>query len=171
MIDPYKIKEKDLPLIVLADDRRGLFGFLIKSHSRGNYNHIMEMHKPGYFATQDPTGYREIPVKKYLKSFIILKFWSIPLLGEALRKKWKEIIQADLNAPWVDRKYDYLGIIGQFLRIRWLNDPHLYYCSERVAKHLSFIIDIKLAHPTPSELNKYFKKDKRFKVYGRWFGD
>ena len=171
-IDPTKIPEADLPLICLADDRRGLLGFFIKSHTSGNYNHVQEMHEVGQFATQDPVGYREVPLERYLKPFMLLKFWKVKNLTEAQRKFWLEIIRLDLDAPWKDRRYDWIGIFGQILKIPWLNNPHLKYCSERVADHLrkSKIKDLP-EHPTPSALNMIFNLNEIFEVYGYWIQD
>ena len=123
IIDPRDVIKDDLPLIVFTDDRRGLFGYLIKSHSKGNYNHVMEMHRPAFFASQNPTGYKEIPVESYMKDYINMKFWSYTKATELQKEMWITYIKDDLNSPKRLREYDWLGIIGQALRIPWLNNP------------------------------------------------
>lgn len=171
-IDPLTIPEKDLPLIVLSDDRRGFLGFGIKAHTHGNYNHAMVMHKKGYFASQNPGGYKEIPLETYLKPHITLKFWQYTNMSAKKKKALLKAIQSDLKAPWYKTKYDYLGIVGQFLRIRWLNNPWASYCSERVAVYCRKIWKLIIRYkPSPSELNEDFKKIVKMKVYGYYLPD
>lgn len=171
-IDPYEFGEELLPIAVLTDDRRGWLGFLIKNHSAGNYNHAMELHETGYFASQDPGGYREVAIRDYKKPFILMKFWAIKNATLEQKKLWKEIIEADLNAPWRLRAYDFLGIIGQALNLPWLQNPHKRFCSERVAEHLRMVFNVDLPkHPTPSGLNELFKEDANMECVGYYFMD
>ena len=88
VINIREIEEKDLPLIILSDDRRGFLGWGIKSHSGGNYSHIMEYHKLGFFASQNFNGFREVPIEKYLKSRYLLKVWKYKDLSDEKKKKW-----------------------------------------------------------------------------------
>ena len=170
IINPLKVKQEDLPLIVLCDDRRSFFGWFIKSHSKGNYNHIMEFSEPGQFVSQDPAGYREVDVETYMKPFILMKFWSYENITEAQKKCLHEIIEADLNAPWRFRSYDWLGLVGQLLHIKWLQNPHKRYCSERVAEHLRFVFKIEIPkHPTPSGINSILENIPGMKIQGYWF--
>jgi hypothetical protein len=172
IIDPYTILESKLPLIVCVDDRRSLLGFLIKSHSGGNYNHICEFHQTDLFASQDPQGYREVPISNYIKPYLLMKFWSVKDITDKQKKLWREIIEADLNAPWKFRAYDILGFLGQALNIPWLQNSHKKYCSERVASHLIDVFDMDLPkYPTPSALNEVFKKMPNMEVMGYYFQD
>lgn len=167
MIDPLLIDEKDTPLIVLVDDMRGFFSWVIKHHSHGNYSHVMLMIKPGYFATQSLLGFREVKVKAYMKNNIRLKFWQvIGLIGEE-RQKIIERVNKDLRAPWWKRRYDFLGILGQFIGFRWINNPWTRYCSERVRDYFQDILNIPI-HPSPSEINAICKTNTRMKEFGIW---
>ncbi len=169
MIYPSELKEKDLPLIVLADDRRGWIGFLVKRHSHGVYNHIMEMVYPLHFVSQDLSGYREVDVDTYTKHNMTLKFWRIKDTTEKQKQLWSDRVQANLDAPWLNRRYDFLGIIGQILRIRWLQNSHTKYCSERIADRLRAVFQIDVPKwLTPSEFNDYMKNNERFECYGYW---
>lgn len=160
------------PIVVIVDDRRSFLGFLIKSHSHGNYSHIMEINDMGYVASQDFVGFRERPIEDYMKSHHFLKFWEYKDLTEEQKDKWLTLIQADFDAPWKARRYDILGIIGQFFHIRWLQNPHLKYCSERVATHMRMVFGMDIpTQRTPSELNKIFKESGKMKVGGYWFYD
>ena len=173
MIDPLKIKESDLPLIVLSDNLQGFFAWITKVHTHGLYSHVMEMHQPGYFASQSISGYKIIPVRKYMLPKYRLKFWKINDMSNTKAREWKKLIAKDLKAPWWVRRYDFIGVgLGQLLKIKWLNNPWTKYCSERVAIHLRKIFGFLIPkHPSPSDLNKLFERSQRYQVYGRWFVD
>ena len=170
-VDPLNIPEKDLPLIVLSDDLRSILNWGIRWHTRGIYSHVMEMHKAGKFATQTFT-FREVPAEKYMKNYMRLKFWRINKLTPTQKKKWKEYVWADHNAPWIRRRYDFLGVLlGQFLGIRQIQSPFCKYCSERIADRLSLLGHYPPIKPNPTELNEYFEENENFEVYGRYFVD
>ena len=170
IVDPRKIKESDLPLVILVDDRRGLLGFLIKWHSKGNYNHICEMHVPGFVASQDPVGFRKKPIESYMRPFYHLIFWKHGSMTEDQKQKWTQVIKDELNLPWWKRRYDYLGILGQMLHIRWIQNPFIKYCSERVAENMRKVFQLLIPkHRTPSEMNMTFHGIKEMKVFGYWF--
>ena len=169
LIYPSEIKDKELPLIILVDDRRGWIGFLIKRHSSGVYNHIMEMAYPLTFVSQDLVGFREVDVDSYTKPHMTLKFWRVKDMTVAESKTWTDRVQADLDAPWLNRRYDILGFIGQILRIRSLQNSHTKYCSERVADRLRTVFQLEVPKwLTPSEFNDYMKNNDRFECYGHW---
>ncbi len=166
---PSELTEKDLPLIILADNRNGWIGFLIKRHSSGVYSHIMEMAYPLHFASQDVVGYREVAVENYTKSHITLKFWRVKDMTAGEKTLWIAAVQADLDAPWVARRYDFWGIIGQALKIRWLQNSYTKYCSERVADRLRSVFQFSIPKwLTPSEFNDFMNKHERFECIGYW---
>ena len=172
IINPYDIPEDKLPLIVCVDDRRSLLGFLIKSHSGGQYNHICEFHRLDTFVSQDPQGYREVPINNYMKPYLLMKFWSVKSATAKQKDLWWDIIEADLNAPWKFRAYDFLGFLGLALNIPWLQNPHKRFCSERVAEHLIKVFNMDLPrHSTPSALNEAFKTMPNMELLGYFFQD
>ena len=63
IVDTHSILNKDLPLIVLADDLRSFLGWGIKAHTSGQYSHIMAMVEPGMFASQGWV-FDSIPMEK-----------------------------------------------------------------------------------------------------------
>jgi hypothetical protein len=171
-IDPLKIPESDLPLIVCEEDRRSFLGWAIKSHSKGQYNHIMELFKPCTVASQDPGGFKEKPIDLYLKPQVFLKFWRYKGLTEDIKKDWLSNINNDLKQPWWRKRYDFLGILGQALNIKWIQSPWANYCSERVDKHIAKPLKICLSKgSTPSDINMAFNTNPKFEVYGYWFMD
>jgi len=171
-IDPLQIPESDLPLIVMEEDRRSFLGWAIKDHSKGNYNHICEMTKPGMVASQDPCGFKEKPIDVYLKPQIFLKFWRYMPLTAQIKETWLSGIDKELKQSGWARRYDFLGILGQAINVRWLQSPWAHYCSERVAEHIQKPLNIDIPKkPTPNDMNMAFNKDARFEVYGYWFMD
>lgn len=171
-IDPKKLKEDDLPLIVLSDDRRSFIGWAIKAHSSGNYNHIMELYRPETLASQDFRGFRELSIDKYMKSFMFLKFWRVKIMTKEQQEAWISSVKEDLLAPWRERRYDFLGLLGQLLPGKWtrsLNNPRTRYCSERVAVRLRKIFNSNIPkHPNPSELDELFKTMPEMECLGYW---
>ena len=173
IINPLNFKDEDMPLFVLSDDLRSFIGWGIKAHSGGNYNHIMIMVKPGYIISQG-VSYKEIPIKEYMKSSQMLKFWKYKNIIEQEKDFILTKAEADLKEPWWKRRYDYLGIVGQFFHIRWLNDPFRRYCSERVAEYLCLIKPIKEKipkKPSPADLNRLFNQIPEFEVVGYYWED
>jgi len=172
-INPLFITDKDLPLVVLVDDRRSFIGWGIK-HKSGNYCHIMEMHKPGFVASQNFNGFREIPIKKYMKPQMFLKFWKVEMTEEQ-RKDWISRINVDLTRKWFQKRYDFLGILGQALNIRWIQSPWAKYCSEQVGSRLRSVFNIPIKdlnlRRTPSEIDFFMKSYEKVKFtpYGYWW--
>ena len=172
-VDLTTIPEKDLPLFVFVDDRQALFSFGIKNHTKGNYNHAMIMYRPGYFASQDTAGYREVPIRKYMKVSMMLKLWKYKDITNKEKILLLNSIQAKLNVPWWKRRYDFLGLIGQMFRIPKLNNPWADYCSEDVRNHCAETLGFTHLplHPSPSGLNNEFKKMNSMEIYGYWWMD
>lgn len=166
LINIRDIKIEDLPLIVLVDNRRSWLGWSIKAHSEGNYNHVCEMHKLGMVASQDFCGFREVKIEKYLKPYIQMKFWK-PCLYEADKILWLEQIRRNLEKPWFKKMYDYLGIAGHLIKIKWVNIPWLKYCYERVRDNLVSFCDVRLPpQGTPSDINEACKEAEDIEYFG-----
>ena len=172
IINPLEIKSEDLPLIVFSDDLRGFFAWGIRVHTEGLYSHAMLMVTPKEVVTQGGT-YSEVPIEKYMSNRYRLKFWSIKNLTIYDKIRILDAVNEDLKQPWWRKRYDWLGVaIGQLFRVKWIQNPFTYYCSERVAKYLRLIPFLKdkiPAQPAPSKLNKLFKTLPELEVYGYWF--
>lgn len=172
IINPLNFKDEDMPLVVFSDDRRSFIGWAIK-HLTGNYNHSMFMRRPGYLLTQGFT-YKEIPIKEYMKPTQMLKFWRYKDIKDFEKELIFKKAQEDLKEPWWKIRYDYLGIVGQFFKVKWINDPWRRYCSERVAEYLRLILPIKdkiPKRPSPAELNKLFHTIEEFEEVGYYWED
>ena len=153
IINPLKdLKEEHLPIFVFFDDVRSFVSWLIRSHTKGNYNHVAMMVHLGKVASQTFGTYKEYSIEEYMRPKQILKFWRyksiVPFEASAIQRK----IEAKLSRPWWQRQYDYLGILGQFFKVNWLNNPWQTYCSEDMAECLRIIRPIKdkiPKHPSP----------------------
>lgn len=168
-IDPIKFTEADMPVIIIEEDRQGLLGGLIKWKSAGNYNHVEAMIRPGIVISQGPAGLKEIPIKDQLHPRIKMKFWKFCPQDPAEKIYFFEAIKKDLQKPWYRKRYDFLGILGQAIGIRWLQIPWRRYCSEIVAAWFRSIGRNSIpARPTPAELNEIFKKMPDMQVMGYW---
>ncbi len=166
MIDPRKIPEDRMPLIVLSDHSSGIIQWLIKVRTKSKYNHIMMLNRPGVFASQGNV-YSEVPLSRYMTDQSRLKFWRIKDLTKDERKLISERINTRLSLPKSKSGYDYLGILGFLIGFRWINSSAKPYCSENVMNILEGIIDLP-QHPSPEEIDVIFKKHPRLSVYGRW---
>lgn len=167
-INPLEFPDNLYPIICLCDNRQGFLSWLIKSHSSGNYNHICELYKKGIVATQNFDGYKEMPIKKYLTKPMFLKFWRIDMT-ELQQLTWLKMIRDDLDKVWWKRRYDFLGLIGQALHIRWLQSPFANYCSEKVNSRVRVLFNQCLDKPTPSEFDTFLKSFPPAKVLGYYF--
>jgi len=170
-VDPNKIGNNDLPLIVFSDHTSGIIQFLIKWKTKSAWNHVMVMHRPGFFASQG-NMFSEVPLSRYMKRQNRLKFLEIKNLTIVNRLLLLKRIERDLKAPWYKRFYDYLGIVGQAIGVKKVNSPGNMYCSERVANWLKALFTYIPKHPSPQNLNNVFSDHEQdFRVYGKWDGD
>lgn len=183
--DFENIPEADYPLIAFSDKTSGLIEFLIKFRTKGAYNHVMFLHRPGYFASQGNT-YSEAPLSRYMKKGNRIKLVQIVGLSPVQRKLIIESINKKLKLPGFMKLYNWLGIAGQATGLKWLSFPGLEYCSQDVPQHIKYMAiksmddeDVRKQvirnipkNPSPQELNEYFKnKPEHFKTYGKWEED
>lgn len=181
-VDPRFIFDDELPLIVLSDHTSGLVEWAIKMRTKSAWNHAMWMHRRGYFASQGNT-YSEAPLSRYMGRQNRLKMWAIIGLTPVTKKLIIASINKKLARPWWQKRYDWLGIVGQALGIKWINTPWLEYCSEDVPQHLKNVSEYLLEplasvfrqihrHTSPEDLNKFMEKHPEcFRVHGYWQGD
>lgn len=169
IIDPYKLDYCDMPMVVLCDNSNNFMSWVIKWKTKGIYNHIMNMINPFSFISQDPTGLHTVPLDKYLKRNMKLKFWVL-LFSKDIKDMIIEEINRDSKLPWYKTMYDFLGIFGQALGIKKLNNPFKMFCSERNAKYIRIGDPDYPIHGSPEDQNEYMKtKPEFYKVYGYWF--
>lgn len=184
-LDPRNIPEADFPLIVFSDHTSGLVEFAIKWRTKGGYNHTQWANRPGFFASQGNT-YSEAPIDRYMKKGNRLKYVEILGLTPVQKKFILASINKKLALPWYKKLYDWIGIAGQAVGIKWINTPGLEYCSEDVPQHLKYMAEKSMPedsalrkvimaipkHASPAEFNEYLKKHPDFfRTYGRWDSD
>jgi len=164
------IKQEHLPLIVFSDAVKTFLSYAIKHHTKGVYNHVMVMHKPGFVVTQNLDGFQELPIRVYMNGDHHLKLVS-PLGWDVY--KVQKAITFKLCAANKVKKYDFLGILGQLLGIAWLQSDKKEYCSETVIRFMQVGgVEYPNKHDNPSAVNKWMKQHKNlFKVYGYYVAD
>lgn len=157
--DVLNMNPDKLPVICLSDGQ-GLISWRIRAntgvnHKDGRYSHMFAMHKSGMCASQDIPRFKEKSIDEYLSGRYRVKFWRnmywTPLQRRAILNK----IQAT-----VDKRplYDFLGIVGFKLHLRWLSIPGLDVCSEKYNKiFLDCGLDYDMNNKSPAEWNRYFK--------------
>ena len=162
--DVLRISEKHLPLLVLSDNLWAWYGDVIKKHTKGEYNHAMWLYRPGILATQGAT-YHEADALDYMDGFRF-KLWHNPDWTGIERYNISKAIEAKLARRWWRRLYDPLGIVGQALRLPWLNNPWRDFCSESAAKMLREVEPKIARHPSPADLDRTCKASRRMECYG-----
>lgn len=161
-LDPRNLGPEDFPIIVLCDDLSGFVGWGIKSHTKGNYSHVFIMYEHGNVISQDFGGLHVKSIEKYLIPSQMLKFWRIKNLTVIEKRAILDAVQTRIHLPLVKRMYDYLGLVGQFFHIKWINSPWQTFCSEQV--NFDYIQPVPRARamnikePSPSELDAIFKQ-------------
>jgi len=167
-IEKSFIKIEDFPVIVLSDNMRSFFSFMIKKHTKGYYSHIMIMYEKDKLASQN-MFFRSVAIEEYLKPYIRLKFFGFKNLSPSQREIMIEAIKRDLKDKWYKRTYDFLGIFGHLIHIPKLNNPFKTYCTERVNKYLRLIGYNPPKHPTPAQMNRWLVENDDFSKLGYWF--
>ena len=171
-INPLELEESNLPIIIFEEDKQGMFSWAIRWHSKDNYNHTEIMVKLGKVVSQDPKGYRELPIEKILDKRTFMKFWQFDPVDRTEIDIITKQVEKDLLKPWYARRYDFLGLIGQLTGIRWIQSPFGKFCSESVAANLRLIPRLQKlipARPNPSELNKILKGMVDMKLLGYYW--
>ena len=153
---------------MLTDNLRSFISWGIRKHTHGNYSHIGLIVHPKMFASQ-LTTFREVPVEKYMKRYYRLKFYGLKA-NEETKQLIIQRVEKILSLPFYKRIYDYLGILGQFLRFRKLQNPFAYYCSEIITDILEPFHKFP-PRRTPSELNRLMANSPKFKYLGHFFID
>lgn len=173
-VNPGSFRQEDLPIIVLTDELRGFVGWAIKSHTQGNYGHVFILFKPGMALSQDFMGLRVRGLDEFMTPGMMLKFWRTKNLTPIEKAAIQTAVDTRINLPFVKRMYDYLGLVGQFFHIKWINSPWQTFCSEQV--NFDYIAPVPrtkvlgIKEPSPSELDAIFKAHPElFECMGFWW--
>jgi hypothetical protein len=167
--DVLDIPDELLPMPVLSDCLRSLFGAGIKIHTSGAYNHFMWLISKGVLASQNYI-FQKQPVSDYFKKYR-LKFWYCHSWTPDERKKIIDAITSDLNKSWYKRLYDPVAILGQAIYCDFIQLPFIDICSDK-GDYLSLVDpSYDLFHPDPEDVNRWLEKSGKYQVYGRYVPD
>lgn len=169
---------------IMLTAREGLFSRLIRRRTQGPWSHTM-LHLGGLRVVSQELLYHQRLANEV--SSPSYRVW----LYEAPAELWPLIrahVDRRLSQGWHRRLYDWLGVVGHALGLRWLHLPGRYYCSEDVAVVLAAIrehyaaddtlctrADTELLPPrrckTPSEVADWLERlrflDPRWRVH-KW---
>ena len=163
------------PLICYCDGG-SLFSLLIRLFDKSDRSHMQALIGPDEIASQGWT-FTSFPVShmaKYATKFIWNPDWTV-----SERALMIASVRMRLALPWWKRLYDVPGVIGEALKITWLQLPWFDFCSEAMANRMLGLVDPKfrqwlLQHPspTPREINQWTKAhNPPYKVYGWYIPD
>ncbi len=135
----YKTKTEMMqipgPAIVLTDNLFSFFAWAIRKHCHGFYNHSCWLLRAGVVVSQDGTLSKK-SLRQYLKGKNRVKIWRIKDLTQEQENLIRVQLEADAKSG---RWYDWLGIFGQLLGVRWLNFTGRSYCSEHAVGILKLV--------------------------------
>lgn len=163
--DILGVPQTEVPMLMLSDNLGSWVSRRIKAHTDGYYNHAMWMPRAGKVATQGWI-YHTRDIEDYLDGGYRLKFWTNDSWTVIHRSWLLMAIRERLSEPWYRRLYDVLGVAGQLVRLKGINVPYLRYCSESAAEILGAVDPLVKAHPSPADLNRYFKRVTGWRVWG-----
>ena len=162
------IPQEMLPMLVLSANNMSFLSWAIERRTKSHYAHVMWLHKPGFFATQD-WWYREVPIRKYEGTR--LKLWH--------NKNWRHQdkiqityrINAELEKPKWQTRYDLLAIFGQLLGKVHIEHPWTKICSDWANLMKLSDSDYDLQHPSPGDVNQWLKEHPKYACYTRYLPD
>lgn len=138
--DPAQLPVSEEPFIVLCNQKNDLIGWLIdvRTDIKGiaPTDHAMLSKDPGRFVCQDFSGYHDIPMTNYMKPGSQMDFVTLVNNNPAFTAAFRASVDARLKAPFWEKGYDYIGIVGQAIGCPWLHTPGLRFCSVDVIRHL-----------------------------------
>lgn len=169
-IDAIKrIREEDLPMLVLTDSLTGFFGWRVRAHTNGQYSHSVMAWKNdsnGLLCLSQEAYLRKRYISEWCSGTHRVKFWYFPFLSDAQRDVLNaELQKASEKSKW-ETTYDIVGILGQAVGLRWLQISSRYYCSEWCGSIIGNVEDIGVRRPTPADLNAIGKASPNMACYG-----
>lgn len=165
-----QVPANELPMLVLTDNMSGWISRKIRKHSHGYYSHVMWMAEPGMVVSQGWT-LKQQPIEGWLDGTYRIKLWRNPGWTQQDKNRIRYWLEKQLARPLRERTYDWVGIIGQALKVGSINLPHKKYCSEAAAEVLSKVEPYNKLHPSPADINRWCKASKRMEVYGAYDPD
>jgi len=144
-----------VPSIVLTSNLYGFFAWRIRVHTKNAYSHAMILHKRDKFASQDKK-FQSVPIEDYLSGKFRIKIWYSPKWSIKECDNMLKKVNEDLEKGG---KYDWIGIIGYFLGLKYINSKNRNYCSEHVKSILHLTnegLKWEIENPSPGEIDKYF---------------
>lgn len=154
------------PALVLTDHLASWVSWRIKAHSKGYYSHAMLFLPDGRLISQ---GWmlRVADWDSYLDGKHRVKLWTCEAWkGETAVRRITRQVDRYLESGPRRRRYDWLGIVGQALGLRWINFRGRTYCSEFVSAVLrkSSVEAPADRYPSPADLDLWCRSNPKMQV-------
>jgi hypothetical protein len=162
------IPQEMLPMLVLSANNKSFLSWAIERRTNSHYAHLMWLHRPGFFATQD-LWYRESPIQKYKD--VRLKLWHNKLWRPQDKAQIIFRINAELDKSKWETRYDFLAIAGQLLGFAHIENPWAKICSDWANLLKLSDKDYNLEHPDPGDVNQWLKEHEKYVCHTRYLPD
>lgn len=144
------------PAVVLTDCLKSYISRRIKLHTHGDYSHAMLLLADGRLISQDAI-LRVVDFAHYISGRHRVKLWGTAMWDEpVISRAITAAAERSLKRPVSGRLYDWLGIVGQYLRMPGINNPNRTFCSEFVRNILA-AADSRFSrpkHPSPCDIDR-----------------
>jgi len=162
------IPQEMLPMLVLGANNMSFLSWAIERRTQSHYAHLMWLHRPGFFATQD-LWYKESPVSKY--KGVRLKLWYNKTWRQQDKIQILYRINAELEKSKWETRYDFLAILGQLIGKIHIESPWSNICSDWANLLKLSDPDYDLQHPSPGDVNQWLKEHPKYACYTRYLPD
>ena len=147
--------------ICLSSDLAVWYARAIRRYQTGThqYSHAWILMERGQAVSQNFRLARQ-PLSDYLNGTTRIKMWRCVNWSDKDLRAMKEFIEGRLALPWYRRRYDFLAYVGQITRIKVINDPLAYICSEFVGSVIQAGYRCGLQrHPSPGDIDEFLGND------------
>lgn len=137
--DPRTIIQSEMPLLIDCNQTNvtgEIIDFRTNLPNTPPCCHSMNSIDAGQFVCQDPGGYNEIPMTKYMVANTQLIFFELVESNPEFVAAFRASVLAKLKGPWYRKTYNWLQIFGQAVGFPWISFPGLDDCSQDTIFHL-----------------------------------
>lgn len=185
--DPRTLPQSLGPWVILYNNIKDPIAQIIdfSTHIPGvdPEDHAMLSINKGEFVWESMTlwnAYKQGPMDGFMAQGGQLKFVQLVNNNPQFTNAFIKSVQQRLSRPGLENSYDFLGVIGQAIKMPWVHTPGLEYCSVDVIRHLVNACpylpkeDQMVINNIPRETNPealwqiILNNPKTFLFYGQW---
>ena len=129
IIDPRKIPQSDLPMIVSVGGT-DIVSRLIHWRTHFWCNHSMLCIDQGQFVWESLNSwYGKGKMEQYMTPGTTLKFYQLKNINSLAIEDLRNYVANRIASPWYKKMYDWIGIFGEAIGFPKIHTPGLEYCS------------------------------------------